>query len=76
MSFDMLNRAIEITSEVHQPSFKYLKAILEKWKDKGFTSLEQVDEHEEERRSSKNSASKTRFVGNAIEHEYQGELPF
>ena len=76
MSFDMLNRAIEITSEVHQPSFKYLKAILEKWKEKGFTSLEQVDEHEEERRSSKNSTSKTRFVGNTIEHEYQGELPF
>ena len=76
MNFDMLNRAIEITSEVHQPSFKYLKAILEKWKEKGFTSLEQVDEHEEERRSSKKSASKTRFVGNTIEHEYQGELPF
>ena len=76
MSFDMLNRAIEITSGVHQPSFNYLKAILEKWKENGFTSLEQVDEHEEERRSSKNSASKTRFVGNAIEHEYQGELPF
>ena len=76
MSFDMLNRAIEITSGVHQPSFNYLKAILEKWKEKGFTSLEQVDEHEEERRSSKNSASKTRFIGNTIEHEYQGELPF
>ena len=76
MSFDMLNRAIEITSGVHQPSFNYLKAILEKWKESGFTSLEQVDEHEEERRSSKNSTSKTRFVGNAIEHEYQGELPF
>ena len=76
MSFGLLNRAIEITSGVHQPSFNYLKAILEKWKESGFTSLEQVDEHEEERRSSKNSASKTRFVGNAIEHEYQGELPF
>ena len=76
MSFDMLNRAIEITSGVHQPSFNYLKAILEKWKENGFTSLEQVDEHEEERRSSKNSTSKTRIVGNTIEHEYQGELPF
>ena len=76
MSFGLLNRAIEITSGVHQPSFNYLKAILEKWKENGFTSLEQVDEHEEERRSSKNSASKTRIVGNTIEHEYQGELPF
>ena len=76
MSFDMLNRAIEITSGVHQPSFNYLKAILEKWKEKGFTSLEQVDEHEEERQKAKNSSSKTRIVGNTIEHEYQGELPF
>lgn len=76
MSFDMLNRAIEITSEVHQPSFKYLKAILEKWKEKGFTSLEQVEKHEEERQRAKNSTSRTRFTGNAIEHEYQGELPF
>lgn len=46
MSFDMLNRAIEITSEIHQPSFKYLKAILENWRKEGFTSLEQVEEHE------------------------------
>ena len=74
MSFDMLNRAIEITSGIHQPSFNYLKAILEKWKEKGFTSLEQVDEHEEERQSSKNSTS--RRVGSSIIQTYQGELPF
>lgn len=49
MSFDMLNHAIEITSEIHRPSFKYLKAILENWKKEGFTSLEQVqvEEHED-----------------------------
>ena len=76
MSFELLNHAIEITSGVHQPSFNYLKAILEKWKENGFTSLEQVEEHEQKRQNSKNSTSKTRFVGNAIEHEYQGELPF
>ena len=74
MSFDMLNRAIEITSGVHQPSFNYLKAILEKWKEKGFTSLEQVDEHEEERQSSKNSTS--RRVGNSIIQTYDDPLPF
>ena len=28
MSFDMLNRAIEITSEAYHPSFKYLKGFL------------------------------------------------
>ena len=74
MSFDMLNRAIEITSGVYQPSFNYLKAILEKWKEKGFTSLEQVDEHEEERRSSKNTTS--RRVGNSIIQTYDDPLPF
>ena len=46
MSFDMLNHAIEITSEIHRPSFKYLKAILENWKKEGFTSLEQVQVEE------------------------------
>lgn len=74
MSFDMLNRAIEITSGVHQPSFNYLKAILEKWKEKGFTSLEQVDEHEEERQSVKKSTS--RRVGNSIIQTYDDPLPF
>nr|DAE24382.1 MAG TPA: replisome organizer [Siphoviridae sp. ctOow3] len=74
MSFDMLNRAIEITSGVHQPSFNYLKAILEKWKEKGFTSLEQVDEHEEERQSAKNTTS--RRVGNSIIQTYDDPLPF
>ena len=76
MSFDMLNRAIEITSGVHQPSFNYLKAILEKWKEKGFTSLEQVDEHEEDRQKAKNSTPKSRRVGNSIIQMYEGELPF
>lgn len=74
MSFDMLNRAIEITSGVHQPSFNYLKAILEKWKEKGFTSLKQVDEHEEERQSAKNTTS--RRVGNSIIQTYDDPLPF
>lgn len=76
MSFDMLNRAIEITSGVHQPSFNYLKAILEKWKEKGFTSLEQVDEHEKERQRVKNSTSTSRRVGNSIIQTYDDPLPF
>ena len=76
MSFDMLNRAIEITSEVHQPSFKYLKAILEKWKENGFTSLEQVDEHEKDRQKAKNSTPKSRRVGNSIIQTYDDPLPF
>ncbi|VJJ19360.1 putative phage-associated protein [Streptococcus pneumoniae] len=55
MSFDMLNRAVEITSEVYQPSFKYLRGILENWKKKGFTTIEQVDENDQKYKDSKNS---------------------
>ena len=55
MSFDMLNRAIEITSEVYQPSFKYLRGILENWKKKGFTTIEQVDDNDQKYKDSKNS---------------------
>lgn len=55
MNFDMLNRAIEITSEVHQPSFKYLRGILENWKKKGFTTIEQVDENDRKYKEGKKS---------------------
>ena len=54
MSFDMLNRAIEITSEVYQPSFKYLRGVLENWKKKGFTTIEQVDDNDQKYKDSKN----------------------
>ena len=54
MSFDMLNRAIEITSEAYHPSFKYLKGILENWKKKGFTTIEQVDEGDRKYKEGKN----------------------
>ena len=55
MSFDMLNRAVEITSEVYQPSFKYLRGILENWKKKGFTTIEEVDDNDQKYKDSKNS---------------------
>lgn len=55
MSFDMLNRAIEKTSGSHKPSFNYLIAILESWKKKGFTSIEQVDEDDRKYKEGKNS---------------------
>ena len=46
MGKDMLVFAIEQTGEIEKPSFRYLRAILEDWKEKGFTSLEQVKLHE------------------------------
>lgn len=55
MSFDMLNRAIEKTSGSHKPSFNYLIAILENWKKKGFTSIEQVDEDDQKYKEGKKS---------------------
>lgn len=54
MSFDMLNRAIEKTSGSHKPSFNYLIAILESWKKKGFTTIEQVDEDDRKYKEGKN----------------------
>ena len=54
MSFDMLNRAVEKTSGSHKPSFNYLIAILENWKKKGFTTIEQVDEDDCKYKESKN----------------------
>ena len=55
MSFDMLNRAIEKTSGSHKPSFNYLIAILENWKKKGFTTIEQVDEDDRKYKEGKKS---------------------
>ena len=51
MSFDMLNRAIEKTSGSHKPSFNYL---IENWKKKGFTTIEQVDEDDRKYKEGKN----------------------
>ena len=55
MSFDMLNCAIEKTSGSHKPSFNYLIAILENWKKKGFTTIEQVDEDDRKYKEGKKS---------------------
>ena len=74
MSFEMLNRAIEITSEIHQPSFKYLKAILENWKKEGFISLEQVEEHEKKRQ--KPTRRTNTGSDRVVFQEYDDPLPF
>ena len=76
MSFELLNHAIEITSEIHRPSFKYLKVILENWRKEGFTSLEQVEEHEQKRQNSKNITPKSRVEGNSVIQMYDDPLPF
>ena len=76
MTVEMIDYAIQLTEDAGAESFNYLNKILKSWKDKGLTSLGEAKEETSGFRDSKNSTSKTRFTGNAIEHEYQGELPF
>ena len=76
MTVDMIDYAIQLTEDAGAESFNYLNKILKSWKDKGLTSLDEAKEETSGFRDSKNSTSKTRIVGNTIEHEYQGELPF
>lgn len=76
MKVDMIDYAIQLTEDAGAESFNYLNKILKSWKDKGLTSLDEAKEETSGFRDSKNSNSKTRIVGNTIEHEYQGELPF
>ena len=73
MNFDMLNRAIEITSEVHQPSFKYLRGILENWKKKGFTTIEQVDENDRKYKEGKNYNRSGQQNDKTLEQEAKDE---
>ena len=78
MTFEMLNRAIDLTSETYQPSFKYLKAILENWKKEGFTSLEEVEAHEQKRqvKQSKNEHTGTYTIKNPVFSPYTDLLPW
>nr|DAP39878.1 MAG TPA: replisome organizer protein [Caudoviricetes sp.] len=45
----MIQYAVEKTEDAGSTSFNYLKAILENWKKEGFTSLEEVEEHDRKR---------------------------
>ena len=73
MSFDMLNRAIEKTSGSHKPSFNYLIAILESWKKKGFTTIEQVDEDDRKYKEGKNYSRPGQQNGKTSEQEAKDE---
>ncbi|VKB28261.1 gp19 [Streptococcus pneumoniae] len=76
MSFDMLNRAVEKTSGSHKPSFNYLIAILESWKKKGFTSIEQVDEDDRKYKESKNYNHSRQQNNEISEQEVKDEWGF
>lgn len=85
MTLEMINHAIDLTSEISQPSFKYLKAILENWRKDGFTSLEQVKAHDQKRQETQSYQNKQKdfksgrytLLGTDISvHEIDPELGF
>ena len=78
MTVDMIQYAIEKTEDAGSTSFNYLKAILENWKKEGFTSLEEVEEHEKKRQVKQN---KTEYTGtypikNPVFSPYTDLLPW
>ena len=81
----MIQYAVERTEDAGSTSFNYLKAILENWKKEGFTSLEEVEEHEQKRQETQSYQSKKKdfssgryaLLGTDISvHEIDPELGF
>lgn len=78
MTVDMIQYAIEKTEDAGSTSFNYLKAILENWKKEGFTSLEQVEEHDRKRqvKQSKPEHMGTYPIKNPVFSPYTDLLPW
>ena len=74
----MIQYAVEKTEDAGSTSFNYLKAILENWKKEGFTSLEQVEEHDQKRQAkqSKNEYTGTYPIKNPVFSPYTDLLPW
>ena len=78
MTVDMIRYAIEKTEDAGSTSFNYLKAILENWKKEGFTSLEEVEAHEQKRQAkqSKPEYTGTYPIKNPVFSPYTDLLPW
>ena len=78
MTVDMIQYAIEKTEDAGSTSFNYLKAILENWKKEGFTSLEEVEAHEQKRQAkqSKPEYTGTYPIKNPVFSPYTDLLPW
>lgn len=78
MTVDMIQHAIEKTEDAGSTSFNYLKAILENWKKEGFTSLEEVEAHEQKRQAkqSKPEYTGTYPIKNPVFSPYTDKLPW
>ena len=74
----MIQYAVERTEDAGSTSFNYLKAILENWKKEGFTSLEEVEEHDQKRQAkqSKNEYTGTYPIKNPVFSPYTDLLPW
>ena len=80
MSIPLIQHAISKSADNGVRNFKYLKSILDNWKKKGITTVEEAEKEDEDfkskKESSKNSTPKSRRVGNSIIQMYDDPLPF
>lgn len=73
----MIQYAVEKTEDAGSTSFNYLKAILDNWKKEGFTSLEQVEEHDRKRQAKQTKKEASPYpIKNPVFSPYTDLLPW
>ena len=73
----MIQYAVEKTEDAGSTSFNYLKAILENWKKEGFTSLEQVEDHDRKRQAKQTKKEASPYpIKNPVFSPYTDLLPW
>lgn len=76
-SIPMIQYAVEKTEDAGSTSFNYLKAILENWKKEGFTSLEQVEDHDRKRQVKQTKKEASPYsIKNPVFSPYTDLLPW
>lgn len=73
----MIQYAVEKTEDAGSTSFNYLKAILENWKKEGFTSLEQIEDHDRKRQAKQTKKEASPYpIKNPVFSPYTDLLPW
>lgn len=73
----MIQYAVEKTEDTGSTSFNYLKAILENWKKEGFTSLEEVEDHDRKRQAKQTKKEASPYpIKNPVFSPYTDLLPW
>lgn len=76
-TISMIQYAVEKTEDAGSTSFNYLKAILENWKKEGFTSLEEVEEHDRKRQAKQTKKEASPYpIKNPVFSPYTDKLPW